>query len=189
MLAGAPDAGPTSDVIEAYEAIAEAGGLPIAAHANSSNGVAMQGFNFGGQTKIAYTQHPALAALEVTDLDQTGRRTTASFFNGSKPEYPAPHALHPGQRRAQHRASEPGEGANKRLGVGDRCTELLLPDMTFEALRDLFASNDFDRIRPYRPGRGRGLRLRAPGARAGAVHRAERSTSAPSARPAHPRRC
>ena len=88
MLAGAPDAGPTSDVIEAYEAIAEAGGLAIAAHANSSNGVAMQGFNFGGQTKIAYTQHPALAALEVTDLDQTGRRTTASFFNGSKPEYP-----------------------------------------------------------------------------------------------------
>ena len=88
MLAGAPDAGATSDVIEAYEAIAEAGGLPIAAHANSSNGVAMQGFNFGGQTKIAYTQHPALAALEVTDLDQTGRRTTESFFNGSKPEYP-----------------------------------------------------------------------------------------------------
>ena len=36
--------------------------------------------------------------------------------------------------------------------MGDRCTELLLPDATFEALRDLFASNDFDRIRPYRPG-------------------------------------
>src|SRR5579859_3756785 len=151
MLAGAPDAGPTSDVIEAYELIAEAGGLPIAAHANSSNGVAMQGFNFGGQTKIAYTQHPALAALEVTDLDQTGRRTTESFFNGSKPEYPR--RMHCLQGSDAHSIEkEPGEGANKRLGVGDRCTEMLLPDITFEALRNLFASSDFDRIRPYRPG-------------------------------------
>ncbi|HUS13408.1 MAG TPA: RNA-binding domain-containing protein, partial [Chloroflexia bacterium] len=151
MLAGAPDAGPTSDVIEAYEAISEAGGLAIAAHANSSNGVAMQGFNFGGQTKIAYTQHPALAALEVTDLDQTGRRTTESFFNGSKPEYPR--RMHCIQGSDAHSIDkEPGDGANKRLGVGDRCTELLLPDITFEAMRDLFASKDFDRIRPYRPG-------------------------------------
>src|SRR6476661_3481308 len=151
MLAGAPDAGPTSDVIDAYEAIHEAGGLAIAAHANSSNGVAMQGFNFGGQTKIAYTQHPALACLEVTDLDQTGRRTTESFFNGSKPEYPR--RMHCIQGSDAHSIDkEPGEGANKRLGVGDRCTELLLPDMTWEAIRDLFASSDFDRIRPYRPG-------------------------------------
>ncbi|MDQ2809360.1 MAG: putative DNA binding domain-containing protein, partial [Chloroflexota bacterium] len=151
MLAGAPDAGPTSDVIEAYEAIHEAGGLAIAAHANSSNGVAMQGFNFGGQTKIAYTQHTALAALEVTDLDQSGRRTTESFFNGSKPEYPR--RMHCIQGSDAHSIDkEPGEGANKRLGVGDRCTELLLPTPTFEAMRALFASNDFDRIRPYRPG-------------------------------------
>ncbi len=151
MLAGAPDAGPTSDVIEAYEAIHEAGGLAIAAHANSSNGVAMQGFNFGGQTKIAYTQHTALAALEVTDLDQSGRRTTESFFNGSKPEYPR--RMHCIQGSDAHSIDkEPGEGANKRLGVGDRCTELLLPTPTFEAMRALFAGNDFDRIRPYRPG-------------------------------------
>ncbi len=151
MLAGAPDAGPTSDVIEAYEAIHEAGGLAIAAHANSSNGVAMQGFNFGGQTKIAYTQHVALAALEVTDLDQAGRRTTESFFNGSKPEYPR--RMHCIQGSDAHSIDkEPGEGANKRLGVGDRCTELLLPAPTFEAMRALFAGNDFDRIRPYRPG-------------------------------------
>lgn len=151
MLAGAPDAGPTSDVIEAYEAITEAGGLAIAAHANSSNGVAMQGFNFGGQTKIAYTQHEALAALEVTDLEQSGRRTTESFFNGSKPEYPR--RMHCIQGSDAHSIDkEPGEGLNKRLGVGDRCTELLLPASTFAAIRDLFAGKDFDRLRPYRPG-------------------------------------
>src|SRR5437867_12408655 len=76
MLAGAPEVGSTSDVLRAYQAIASAGGLAIAAHANSSNGVAMQGFPFGGQTKIAYTQDANLTALEVTDLEATGRRTT-----------------------------------------------------------------------------------------------------------------
>ena len=87
----------------------------------------------------------------MTDLEQTGRRTTESFFNGSKPEYPR--RMHCIQGSDAHSLEkEPGEGANKRLGVGDRCTELLLPDATFEALRDLFASSDFDRIRPYRPG-------------------------------------
>ena len=60
MVTGAPDAGSTSDVLRAYQAITAAGGLAIAAHANSSNGVAMQGFPFGGQTKIAYTQDPNL---------------------------------------------------------------------------------------------------------------------------------
>ncbi len=149
MLAGAPDAGATSDVIDAYEAITAAGGLAIAAHANSSNGVAMQGFNFGGQTKIAYTQHPALAALEVTDMDQTGRRTTASFFNGSKPEYPR--RMHCIQGSDAHLLErEPGEGPNKRLGVGDRCTEMLLPDITFQAIKELLVTSEWDRIRPYR---------------------------------------
>lgn len=150
MLAGAPDAGATSDVIDAYEAITAAGGLAIAAHANSSNGVAMQGFNFGGQTKIAYTQHPALAALEVTDLDQTGRRTTASFFNGSKPEYPRRmHCLQGSDAHLLER--ELGDGPNKRLGVGDRCTEVLVPDITFQALKDLLATSEWDRVRPYHP--------------------------------------
>jgi hypothetical protein len=69
MVVGAPDVGSTSDVLRAYAAISAAGGLAIAAHANSSNGVAMQGFPFGGQTKIAYTQDPNLTALEVTDLE------------------------------------------------------------------------------------------------------------------------
>jgi len=53
---GATEVGATVDVLTAYRIINEAGGLVIAAHANSSHGVAMQGFNFGGQTKIAYTQ-------------------------------------------------------------------------------------------------------------------------------------
>ncbi len=75
-------------MITVYRLVKEAGGMAIAAHANSSNGVAMRGFAFGGQTRIAYTQDPNLYALEVTDLEHKGRRTTAAFFSGTKPEYP-----------------------------------------------------------------------------------------------------
>ena len=85
---GSMTVGASSDVLTAYRLIHDAGGLAIAAHANSANGVAMRGFSFGGQTKIAYTQDPYLDALEVTDLGLGGRRSTAGFFLGTKPEYP-----------------------------------------------------------------------------------------------------
>ena len=48
---GATEVGATVDVLTAYRIINEAGGLVIAAHANSSHGIAMQGFNFGGRPK------------------------------------------------------------------------------------------------------------------------------------------
>ena len=34
--------------------------------------------------------------------------------------------------------------------MGERATEVLLPEVSFEALLDLFQSNDFARTRPYR---------------------------------------
>ena len=82
---GSTEIGASTDVVTAYRLINEAGGLVIAAHANSTHGVAMRGLSFGGQTKIAFTQDPHLHALEVTDLESTGRRSTAQFFDGSKP--------------------------------------------------------------------------------------------------------
>jgi hypothetical protein len=36
------------------------------------------------------------------------------------------------------------------LGIGDRATDLLLPDVTFDSLLDLFKSNDYSRTRPHR---------------------------------------
>jgi hypothetical protein len=144
---GSETIGATLDVITAYQMINDAGGLVIAAHANSSNGVAMRGFNFGGQTRIAYTQDPNLHALEVTDLEQKGRRTTANFFNGTKPEYPR--RMHCIQGSDSHRlAMDPQR--KKNLGLGDRATDVLLPEVSFEALKDLFLSNDFARTRPRR---------------------------------------
>jgi hypothetical protein len=144
---GSDMVGATSDVITAYQLINEAGGLVIAAHANSSNGVAMRGFTFGGQTRIAYTQDPNLHALEVTDLEQQGRRSTAAFFSGTKPEYPR--RMHAIQGSDAHRLTLDPQ-RKKNLGVGDRATDVLLPEVSFEALLELFTSNDFARTRPHR---------------------------------------
>jgi hypothetical protein len=144
---GSVTVGASSDVLTAYRVIDEAGGITIAAHANSSNGVAMRGFPFGGQTKIAYTQDIHLHALEVTDLEVRHKRTTANFFNGTKPEYPR--RMHCIQGSDAHRLNRDTSGRKKNLGVGDRTTDVLLAELSFDALRELFLSNDFARTKPH----------------------------------------
>lgn len=141
---GLTEAGATSDVLQAYEAIDEAGGIAIAAHANSSNGVAMRGRDFGGQTRIAFTQDPHLHAIEFTDLDR-GRYSSAHLFTGIKPEYPR--RMFAIQGSDAHRLTVSKENA-KRLGVGERATEIQLDEVSFEALRNVFLSQDFGRVRP-----------------------------------------
>ena len=143
---GAVAVGATTDVLTAYRLITEAGGLAVAAHANSTNGVAMRGFGFGGQTKIAFTQDLNLCALEVTDLDQKGRRSTAAFFSGTKPEYPR--RMHCITGSDAHRLTRDPQNL-KNLGIGDRATDLLLDEASFEAIKALFAGSDFARVRPH----------------------------------------
>ena len=144
---GATEVGATSDVITAYRLIDEAGGLVIAAHANSTHGVAMRGLGFGGQTKIAWTQDPHLHALEVTDLEKRGRRTTSKFYDGSKPEYPR--RMHCIQGTDAHRLTADPKHP-ERLGVGDRLTEIRLGERTFAAIRAALSSRDFSVARPAR---------------------------------------
>ncbi|MBN2391345.1 MAG: putative DNA binding domain-containing protein [Anaerolineae bacterium] len=144
---GATEVGATVDVLTAYQMIADAGGLVIAAHANSSHGVALQGIRFGGQTRIAFTQDPNLHALEVTDLEKVGKKTTVRFFDGSKPEYPR--RMRCIQGSDAHRLSrDPNNPRNP--GVGDRITEILLDEPTFPALYTVLTGDDFARTRPYR---------------------------------------
>jgi hypothetical protein len=145
---GSTEVGATSDVLTVYRAIDEAGGIVIAAHANSTHGVAMRRYGFGGQTKIAYTQDEHLHALEVTDLERKGRRSTMAFFSGSKPEYPRPMRCIQGSDT--HRLTRDPKD-KKSLGVGDRATEVWLPEVSFEALRQVFRGDDFTLTRPYRP--------------------------------------
>lgn len=143
---GLTEAGATSDVLTAYRLIDEAGGIAIAAHANSSSGVLMRGVNIGGQTRIAFTQDSHLAAIELTDLSK-GRRSTAHWLSGTKAEYPR--RMHLIQGSDAHRLTVSATDAH-RLGVGDRTSEVLLPERTFAALRALFLSQDFHRVRQSR---------------------------------------
>ena len=145
---GTSEVGATVDVLTAYETLNRIGALVIPAHVNSTHGVAMQNLPFGGQTKIAFTQSPYIDALEATDLDSSSRRSTARFFNGSKPEYPR--RMHIIQGSDAHRLNrDPNRESN--LGVCDRMTEVLVPDVSFAALKELFRSDSFNRVRPYRP--------------------------------------
>ena len=144
---GSSNVGASADVLSAYREIVKAGGVAIAAHANSTHGVAMRGFRFGGQTKVAYTQDENLHALEVTDLDSRSRRSTAHFFNGSKPEYPR--RMHCIQGSDAHRLLRDPKNS-RLLGVGDRPTEMQLDEVNFDALKSLLTSPDFARTRPFR---------------------------------------
>src|SRR3712207_3976777 len=107
------------------------------------------GLRFGGQTKISYTQDEHLHALEVTDLALGGhRRSTARFFSGTKSEYPR--RMHCIQGSDAHRLDrDPQRETN--LGVGDRATEVLIPEVSFAALKALFQSDAFDHTRPAQP--------------------------------------
>lgn len=144
---GSSNVGASSDVLTAYRVIRNNGGLVIAAHANSTHGVAMKGLDFGGQTRIAYTQDESLHALEVTDLEKRGRYNTARFFDGTKPGYPRRMRCIQGSD-AHRLVMNPSR--HKDLGVGDRITEILLPELSFAAIKEVFESNDFALTRPYR---------------------------------------
>ena len=144
---GSSTVGATSDVLTAYRVINEAGGIVIAAHANSGNGVIMRGLDFGGQTRIAYTQDANLHCLEVTDLDKRGRYSTRRFFDGSKPEYPRRMRCIQGSD-AHRLMREPGNPKN--LGIGERVTEILIDEVSFEAVATVLKGNDFSLTRPYR---------------------------------------
>ncbi len=143
---GSVTVGASVDVLTAYRAIHDAGGMAIPAHANSNNGVAMRRFPFGGQTKIAYTQDPNLIAMEVTDLEKKGRSATAFFFSGNKPEYPR--RLHCIQGSDAHLLKKKA-GIQNKLGVGERTTDVRLPERSFKALKELFESDNFSRTRPH----------------------------------------
>jgi len=149
MDAGSAQVANTADVLTAYEIIDEFGGLVIPAHVDTAHGVAMQSARYGEQTRIAYTQSPLIAALEVTDLEDSSRRGSAAFFNGTHTDYPR--QMHLIQGSNAHCLTREGARRDTDLGIGDRAMELMLPDRSFAALRQLFTSDDFTRERPYYP--------------------------------------
>src|SRR5690606_35810110 len=77
------------------------------------------------------------------------RQATARFFDGTKTEYPR--RMRAIQGSDAHRLTMLGERGSKNvlLGVGDRITEVSLPERTFEALIEMFRGTDFSRTRAY----------------------------------------
>ncbi|RRR66823.1 MAG: AAA family ATPase [Candidatus Viridilinea halotolerans] len=151
LKAGACSVTNTRHVTEAYELIARAGGLVIAPHVNGPNGVVSETLRMGtsGQARIAVSQSSHLHALEFinfyTDHDKF---TSPGFYNGKTEHYERRMFCIQGSDAHRLRRLPDGENqAAHRHGIGDRYVEFLLPDNSFEALRALLSSQEFDRVR------------------------------------------
>lgn len=150
LKAGATGVPDTEHVTDAYELIARAGGLVIAAHANGPSGVITETLRLGtsGQARIAATQSVALHALEFINFySDHGTFTSPAFYNGKTEHYERPMFCIQGSDAHRIRRAPAGTDATHKHGIGDRYFEALLAEPSFEALRALFASRDFDHVR------------------------------------------
>jgi hypothetical protein len=147
-VCGVPD---TRHVTEAYEIIARAGGLVVAPHANGSNGIITETLRMGtsGQSRIAATQSPSLAALEFINFYTDHEKfTSPGFYNGKTEHYERRmFCIQGSDAHCLRRVGDCHMHDVQRHGIGDRYFEALLPDNSFEALCALFASQNFDRVR------------------------------------------
>ncbi len=141
----------TRHVTEAYEVIAKSGGLVIAPHANGPNGVITETIRMGtsGQSRVAATQSPFLSALEFINFYTDHEKfTSPSFYNGKTEHYGRRMFCIQGSDAHRLRRVSGNHGQDwHRHGIGDRYIELLLPENTFDMLRELFAGDEFDRVR------------------------------------------
>jgi hypothetical protein len=148
---GACSIADTKHVTEAYEIIARAGGIVIAAHANGPSGVITETLRMGtsGQSRIAATQQASLHALEFINFYTDHETFTApGFYNGRTEHYDRRMFCLQGSDAHRLRRVAAGNGdAWHRHGIGDRYIELLLPDNSFASLKALFASQNFDHVR------------------------------------------
>lgn len=144
---GLPHVGASADVLTCYEVVSAAGGMVIAAHANSTNGIVNRNITFDETLRIAYSQDPRLDALEVTDLEKPFRTATVNLFDGTKRGYPR--RMHCIQGSDAHRITA-ADPKSRQLGVGDRCTEILLETPSFASICAVFRGDDFSKTRPHR---------------------------------------
>lgn len=151
LKAGACSVTNTRHVTEAYEIIARAGGLVIAPHVNGPNGVVSETLRMGtsGQARIAVSQSAHLHALEFINFYTDHEKfTSPGFYNGKTEHYDRRMFCIQGSDAHRLRRLPDGEAqVQHRHGIGDRYVELLLSDNSFEALRALFTSQEFDRVR------------------------------------------
>lgn len=140
----------TEHVTDAYEIIAKAGGIVIAAHANGPSGVITETLRLGtsGQARIAATQSASLHALEFINFyTDHGTFTSPAFYNGKTEHYERPMFCIQGSDAHRMRRAPSGTDVTHKHGIGDRYFEALLPEADFAALKALFTSQHFDHVR------------------------------------------
>jgi len=141
----------TRHVTEAYEIISRAGGIVIAAHANGPSGVINETLRMGtsGQSRVAATQSPFLHAIEFINFYTDHEKfTSPGFYNGKTEHYERRmFCIQGSDAHRLRRASEGNADGHHHHGIGDRYVELLLPNNSFEALKSLLISQEFDRVR------------------------------------------
>jgi PHP family Zn ribbon phosphoesterase len=140
----------TEHVTDAYEIMARAGAIVIAAHANGPAGVITETLRMGtsGQARIAATQSQFLHALEFINFyTDHGTFTNPAFYNGKTEHYERPMFCVQGSDAHRVRRAPSGTDATHKHGIGDRYFEALLPEASFGALQALFHSASFDHVR------------------------------------------
>ncbi|HNS02126.1 MAG TPA: ATP-binding protein [Anaerolineae bacterium] len=148
MSLGSPGMPGTQAFLEAYKIIHEAGGIAIAAHINAPTGVLAIANNLPtGALRISATQNPSLHALEFSAFHSPQLQGFSSphWYDGTNLGYER--RMFCVQGSDAHRLTQSQDDPMHRWGVGDRPSEVMLPEATFDALLKLFASNDFDRLR------------------------------------------
>ena len=150
LKAGTTSVPDTEHVTDAYEVIARAGGIVIAAHANGPAGVITETLRMGtsGQARIAATQSAFLHALEFINFyTDHGTFTNPAFYNGKTEHYERAMFCIQGSDAHRVRRAPTGTDATHKHGIGDRYFEALLPEPTFAALRSLLQTQNFDHLR------------------------------------------
>ncbi|HMQ33081.1 MAG TPA: putative DNA binding domain-containing protein [Chloroflexaceae bacterium] len=141
----------TRHVTEAYEIISRAGGIVVAAHVNGPNGVVSETLRMGtsGQSRIAVSQSPFLHALEFVNFYTDHEKfTSPGFYNGKTEHYERRMFCIQGSDAHRLRRSANGDAqVLHKHGIGDRYIEALLPANSFDALKALLGSQEFDRVR------------------------------------------
>ena len=136
--------------LESYKIIHEAGGIAIAADINARTGVRPLPTTCPRARPRGATQSPYLHALEFAGFHSTHLQGFASprWYDGSNLGYER--RMHCIQNSDAHRLVQDPNAQMRRWGIGDRPTEMLLAEPTFEAVLALFRSSDFHRVRvPY----------------------------------------
>jgi ABC-type cobalamin/Fe3+-siderophores transport system ATPase subunit len=121
--------------IEVIELIYDLGGIPILAHANSSNGVLS---DMSGQPRTNIIQCQKLLAAEGTDFHDEQKRKNhkrvVDLLDGNDPTYQRRLAVY----QASDNLSSDGSGQHCLDGIGNRYSYFKVENLSLEGLRQCF---------------------------------------------------